>query len=253
MRTLVLLFLGGLIAGGTAFAQSANSGAKSSAPAAPASRVAPASSSPAAPVAPAAALAASAPSNAILPLSGSSYLMDDKHLLSPGDRISFRILEDRFFGEGEAVTNIVVTDSREMDFPLIGRVAVTNKTCKQIAAEVTPLFEKDFYVRATVVLGIDSVNRLRGKAYISGAVRTQGAIDLLFDEPLTAGQAILKAGGFGDFANKKEVKVIRTLSTGEKKTLIINMINVFDKAKTDQDVTLEPGDQIVVSERITVM
>lgn len=183
----------------------------------------------------------------------SNYALDDKHVLSPGDRVTFRILEDRMFGDGEQVTNLVVTDSRELDFPLIGRVSVTNKTCKQLVAEVTPQFEKDYYVHATVIVGIDMVNKVRGKIYVSGAVRVQGAIDLLFDEPLTAGQAILKAGGFGDFADKKSVKVVRTLKNGEKKTFDINMVNVFEKAKMEQDVVLEPDDRIMVPERTVMM
>jgi len=183
----------------------------------------------------------------------SDYALDDRHVLSPGDRITFRILEDRMFGEGEQVTNLVVTDSRELDFPLIGRVSVTNKTCKQLVAEVTPQFEKDYYVHATVIVGIDMVNKVRGKVYVSGAVRVQGAIELLFDEPLTAGQAILKSGGFGDFANKKSVKVVRTLKNGEKKTFDLNMIEIFDKGKMEQDIVLEPDDQIMVSERGVMM
>jgi protein involved in polysaccharide export with SLBB domain len=223
MRTFVLILLGLVFAGGAALAQS-------NPPAVPAVLT----------------------TNALQSFA-SSYVLDDKHVLSPGDRVTFRILEDRMFGEGEQVTNLVVTDSRELDFPLIGRVSVTNKTCKQLVAEVTPQFEKDYYVHATVIVGIDMVNKVRGKVYVSGAVRVQGAIELLFDESLTAGQAILKSGGFGDFANKKSVKVVRTLKNGEKKTFDLNMIEIFDKGKMEQDIVLEPDDRIMVSERTVMM
>lgn len=184
-----------------------------------------------------------------IPIDGSNYLLDDKHILSPGDRVSFRILEDRMFGDGDHSTNLVVADSRELDFPMIGRISVTNKTCKQLVAEITPLYEKDYYIHATVVLGVDMVNKIRGKVYVAGAVKNQGPVDLMFDEPLTAGRAILKAGGFGDFADKKKVKVIRTHPGGKKETFEVNMVDVLEKGKSDSDVVLEPDDYIQVSER----
>src|SRR5580704_15116863 len=61
----------------------------------------------------------------------SAYVLDDKHLLDPGDIISFQILEDH-----DPAIQLVVADSRELDVPYIGRISVTDKTCKQLAKEV---------------------------------------------------------------------------------------------------------------------
>ena len=61
--------------------------------------------------------------------SGSGYVLDDKHKLVPGDRVSFQIVEDR--------TNsipMLVAESSELDVPYIGRVSVQGKTCRQAAA-----------------------------------------------------------------------------------------------------------------------
>jgi len=129
-----------------------------------------------------------------------SYVLDDKHQLEPGDHVSFQILEDR-----DPPKSLIVADSKELDVPYIGRVAVKDKTCMQLAKELKALLEKEYYFRATVIVGLDSVNKVRGKVYIWGQVRTQGQIDILFNEELTAGKAILRAGGFADFANKKKV------------------------------------------------
>src|SRR5262249_40162133 len=120
------------------------------------------------------------------------YRIEDKHLLEPGDRISFLVKEDR----DPLPRALVVTDSKELDFPYIGRVSVAGKTCKQVTDMITPMLEHDYYYRATVILGLDSVNPIRGKIYIEGAVKNTGPLDLKFNENLTAGQAILRAGGF---------------------------------------------------------
>jgi protein involved in polysaccharide export with SLBB domain len=174
-----------------------------------------------------------------------TYVPDDKHVLEPGDRISFRVVEDR-----DPAVSLVVADSRELDVPYVGRVSVAKKTCKQIASELKVLLEREYYNRATVVLAVDMVNKIRGKVYVMGQVRQQGAVELQFNEILTAGKAILRAGGFGDFANKEKVKVIRAGANGEKKPPIeINMVNVFEKGKQDQDVVLEPDDYVVVPQR----
>ena len=59
------------------------------------------------------------------------YVPDDKYKLHVGDRISFQILEDR-----RAPSLLVVADSGEVEAPYVGRVVATDKTCKQLAAEL---------------------------------------------------------------------------------------------------------------------
>jgi protein involved in polysaccharide export with SLBB domain len=171
------------------------------------------------------------------------YVLDDKHKLLPGDRVSFQIVEDR--------TNAVpltVAESYELDIPYIGRINVNGKSCKDLADDVKTQLEKDYYHRATVIIGLDALTKVLGKVYVWGPVRTQGPIDVPANENFTAGKAILRAGGFGDFANKKEVKVVRKTATGNV-TFKINMVDVLEKGKTESDVTLEPEDFIIVPQR----
>ena len=129
-----------------------------------------------------------------------AYALDDKHKLLPGDRVSFQILEDR--------TNaipLLVAESSELDIPYIGRMSVAGKTCKELASEVKMRLEQDYYYRATVIIGLDALAKVLGRVYVWGPVRTQGPIEIPANETFTASKAILRAGGFGDFANKKEV------------------------------------------------
>jgi protein involved in polysaccharide export with SLBB domain len=175
----------------------------------------------------------------------SAYVLDDKHPLEPGDMVSFQILEDR-----DPAIQMVVTDSRELDAPYIGRISVADKTCKQLAKELKGLLEKEYYYRATVIIGLDLVNKVRGKVYVWGQVHNQGAVDLQFNQKLTAGKAILMAGGFGDFANKKRVKIIRgSAGGGAGQTFEVNMADVLENNKTDQDIVLQPDDFIIVEAR----
>lgn len=171
------------------------------------------------------------------------YVMDDKHKLLPGDRLAFKIAEDR--------TNaipLVVADSTELEIPYLGRVSVAGKTCKQAAEDIKTALEKDYYYKVTVVIGLDILARVPGKVYVSGPVRNPGFVEIPINETFTLSKAILRAGGFGDFANRKKVQIIRKAETGTK-TILVNMENVFVKGHTEEDVTLEPEDFIIVPQR----
>lgn len=177
----------------------------------------------------------------------SGYVADDKYKLRPGDRVSLQILEDR-----EPPKSLVVADSGELDAPYIGRIPAANRTCKQVATELKGQLEKEFYYRATVVLALDVANKSLGRVYVWGQVRNQGPIDLVVNENLTAGKAILRAGGFADFANRKKVKVIRPGAPdgGGKQTFELNMVEILEEGKTEKDVPLQPDDSIIVPSRL---
>jgi protein involved in polysaccharide export with SLBB domain len=180
------------------------------------------------------------------PPNATAYVMDDKHVLEPGDVVSFQILEDQ-----DPATNLVVNDSTELNVPYIGLVSVAGKTCRQLAPELKAMLEKEYYYQATVIIGLTSVNKVRGQVYIWGQVHNQGAINLLFNQNLTASEAILMAGGFSDFADKKNVKVIRNSGStnAPKQTFKINMEDVQD-GKTEEDIVLQPGDFIIVPAKL---
>jgi polysaccharide export outer membrane protein len=175
------------------------------------------------------------------------YVPDDKYKLRVGDKISLQILEDR-----DAPKSLFVTDSGELDAPYVGRVAAADKTCKQLADELKVRLEKEYYHRATVVIALDVANKLLGRIYVWGQVRNQGAIEVAVNENLTAGKAILRAGGFGDFANKKKVKLVRSggADNAAKQSFELNMVEILEKGKTEKDVILQPDDLIIVPSRL---
>ena len=176
--------------------------------------------------------------------------LNDKRLLMNGDRLSFKVVED----EGMPRT-LTVTDSSEIDVPYIGRVSAANKTCKQFALHVKRLLEKEYYYQATVIVGLDAAGNSvravsRGKVYVMGQVRSQGPLDIPADEVFTVTKAILRAGGFGPYANKRKVKLVRSAkSGGNEKPTIIDCVEILDKGQWDKDVEVNPEDIITVPEK----
>jgi protein involved in polysaccharide export with SLBB domain len=180
------------------------------------------------------------------------YLPDATYKLRVGDTVSFQIVEDRIWNSLDAPKPMVVMDSGEVDVPYIGRVMAADKTCKELADAIKAGLEKDYYNKATVVLSLNTANRLLGRIYIWGQVRTQGALDIEMNENLTAGQAVLRAGGFADFADKTKVKVVRANADakGEKQTFDLNMEQILEQGKTEKDIVLKPGDLVIVPSRL---
>ena len=196
------------------------------------------------------------PSDLRPPTSGFSTMdtLDDKHKLALGDRLSFRIVEDQ---EDPRETldpkpPVPVTDSGDVEVPYIGRFPGVGKTCKQLAREIKTELEKKYYYQATVIIALDLVTKSGGRVYLVGQLRATGAVEIPGDEVFTISKAILRSGGFTEYADKRHVKLTRKSdSTGDQtKTFIVNMNDILEKGKTDADLKLEPGDLIFVPSRL---
>jgi protein involved in polysaccharide export with SLBB domain len=191
-------------------------------------------------VSPAAPAPATTPTNAMATL-------DDKHLLAIGDRLSFRVVEDE-----EDPRALVVTDSGELEVPYLGRFAAAGKTCRELALALKSELEKEYYYRATVVIAVDLMARSRGKVYLVGPVRMPGPQEIPSDEVLTVSKAVLRAGGFTDFADKKNVKITRKSTTADREdqTFTVNVGEILERGRTEKDLPLRPGDLIYIQERM---
>ncbi len=174
--------------------------------------------------------------------------LNDKRQLRIGDKVSFSVKEDE-----KQPYSLVVTDSGELEVPYVGRVAVGNRTCKQLAYSIKSMLEKEFYYQATVLIGLDSEGRgavSRGVCYLIGQVRNPGPQAIPADEVLTVSKAIMRAGGFTQYSNKRKVKLMRAGQTrGEKGTIEVDMVEVLEKGHRERDPEIGPEDIITVPEK----
>jgi len=172
--------------------------------------------------------------------------LDDKHLLAIGDRLSFRIVEDE-----DEPRPLTVMDSGELEVPHIGRFVAVNKSCKALAVALKSELEKEYYYQATVILAVDLMARSRGRVYLVGPVRMPGPQEIPSDESFTLSKAILRAGGFSDFADKKNVKITRKAPDGlNEDHITVDVSQILEKGRTAADVALQPGDLIYIPERL---
>lgn len=149
------------------------------------------------------------------------------------------VFEVRVFGEEDIGGTFQVQDDGSIDFPLIGRVNVTDKTQADLAA----LLEQqlgDGYLRSphvTVIL----TSRENLEISVLGQVTRPGKFP--YAEKMTLVQALSEAGGLNELAQARRVKLTRKGPMG------VGTYEVSIKAITDgrePDLLLQPGDIIFV-------
>ena len=171
--------------------------------------------------------------------------LDDQQKLGPGDRVIFQVIEDQ-----DPPQALIVTDTGDLEVPYYGIVHAAGKTCRAFASDTKQLLEKRLYRKATVIVALETANKglLTGKVYVTGQVKQPGGFDIRASDNLTVNRAILAAGGFSDFSDKKHVRLVRKTPAGEK-TFVINVVRVWE-GHLDQDQIIQPGDLIVVPARL---
>jgi protein involved in polysaccharide export with SLBB domain len=182
------------------------------------------------------------PTTSTVMRTNSMNVLDDKKRLGSNDYVSFRVVEDR---DNES-QHLRVNDTGELEVPYIGLVPASGRTCKELAYSVKGLLEREYYYHATVIIAVDHVSdKSRGKIYVYGNVKGQGPQEIPADETYTVSKAIIRAGGFSDFANKRKVRVTRK----DGKNFTVDLKRVIEEGHVDEDLVLQPDDQIQVPQR----
>ena len=184
-------------------------------------------------------------------------VVDNTRPIRPGDLISLRIVEDR-----KEPTQLRVGVTGDINAPHIGLVRAAGRTSRELAYFMKSQLERSLYNKATVLVAIDqTIEDVRGtgRGYgigyedmevvtIFGQVIRQGKYELPVSEDMTISQAILMAGGFAQFANPKNVRLIRKTPQGSK-NILINVDSIMRRGQLDKDVFLRKGDVIIVKEK----
>ena len=188
------------------------------------------------------ATTAEPPTTSTVMRTNSMAVLDDKKRLGTNDHVSFRVVEDR---DNES-QQLRVNDNGELEVPYIGLVPAAGRTCKDLAYSVKAALEREYYYHATVIIAVDHISeKSRGKIYVYGEVKGQGPQEIPADETYTVSKAIIRAGGFADFANKRKVRLTRR----DGKNYVVDLKRVIEEGRTDEDMVLQPDDQIQVPKR----
>ena len=131
--------------------------------------------------------------------------------LAPGD-----IVKLSFPGAPELNQLQRVRADGKISLPVLGEMNVGGKRLGDLQKELSRKYEAEIKNSEVVVtLEFSAI-----PIYVSGTVKNPGKVVL--DRPMTVLEAIMEAGGFGDFANTKKVVVIRNVN-GRHTTYVLNL------------------------------
>ena len=125
-----------------------------------------------------------------------------------------------------------------ISIPLLGDVMVADKTPQQVEQDITRKLVDGQLIRDPhVSVGLTAVHSK--KYYIQGEVAKPGAYDLVV--PTTIMEGLVNAGGFREFANTRGIRILRG-----NQEFKFNYKQVSHGKNREQNIYLEPGDQIIV-------
>jgi protein involved in polysaccharide export with SLBB domain len=87
----------------------------------------------------------------------------------------------------------------------------------------------------------------RGQVSIAGNVRQAGNIPIPLDRNMTVKDVVVQAG-FGDFADKRHVKLFRKGEKGEP--MLIDMVKILETGEEEMNPEVSDGDHIFVPKRL---
>lgn len=144
----------------------------------------------------------------------------------------------------DAVTQAGGFTEKSGDVEVQRRVASGEVVSKVIPRESLLTGNKEvfnFFVHDQDVLNVQPIKSV----YVSGEVKSPGAFP--YSKDMTLLRAIAKAGGFGQWARKGKVDILRERPDGSRETIVADADDI-EKGKVP-DVPLMPNDHVVVRER----
>ena len=157
------------------------------------------------------------------------------YIIAPDDVLAIDVWK-----EAEITRTVPVRPDGKISLPLLNDVQAAGLTATDLASVIAEKLKK-FIANPQVTVIVTTVNSQ--KIYILGEVPRAGVLPLL--PAMTVLQAISSAGGFTQYANQKGVYVLRT-ENGQQVKYPFNYREVIRGVNIQQNITLKPGDTIVV-------
>ena len=158
------------------------------------------------------------------------------YAIGPGDILEVVTWKEPDFSREEVLVRL----DGYISIPLIGDVMAAGLTPPQLTAKIQERLKK-FISSPSVTVTVRNAGSQR--FYILGEVMKTGEYPLVKD--LTVLQAFALAGGFTEWASKKEIILLRH-EEGKDKVFRINYKKIVSDQSFDQNVALKADDTIIV-------
>jgi len=161
--------------------------------------------------------------------------LDDKYIIGPAD-----VLEIQVWREPNLSCTAPVRPDGKISLPLLNDVQAAGLSPQELKTKIEKGLAK-FLEKPEVLV---SVQKIKSKnIYILGKVNTPGQYPL--QHGLTVIQALSLAGGFAEWADEKNIVILRH-ENGKQKRIKFNYKRVSRGKDLEKNIVLRPGDTIIV-------
>jgi polysaccharide export outer membrane protein len=168
-------------------------------------------------------------------VTGPSAVVPAGYLIGPED-----VLGVLFWREKDLSGDVIVRPDGKITLPLLNDIQAAGLTTDDLRAALTAAAAK--YVEdPNVTIVVRQINSRR--VFITGQIAKPGPYTL--SPGLTVMQLIAIAGGLTEFADSKNILIMRT-ENGKPVALRFNYKEVLDRKKLQQNIELKSGDTVVV-------
>jgi polysaccharide biosynthesis/export protein len=159
--------------------------------------------------------------------------LTEEYRLGAGDKLRIEVYKDAQLSQ-----SVQVRPDGKITLPLVGDLDAVNRTPIELRDTIANSL-KEYMTNPVVTVIV--VEATAATAYVMGEVYHPGSVNL--QAPLTVLQALAMAGGLKDFADAKNIKILRRTPTGLQ-TIAFNYKEAVKSARAP--IYLRPGDTVVV-------
>lgn len=157
------------------------------------------------------------------------------YVIGPGD-----ILSVVFWRDNEMSLEVVVRPDGKISMPLLYDVDASGLTPEQLRKRLSEA-ASELIEAPNVAVVVKAINSrfvyITGKVGKPGPYPIQGSLNVM--------QLIATAGGVAEYANSKNIVIMRS-EGGQAKSFKFNYKDVINQRRVDQNILLKPGDTVVV-------
>src|SRR5256885_13249665 len=173
----------------------------------------------------------SSPASPSSSVSSSETAVATDYRMFPGDKLRIEVYKDQQLSQ-----SLQIRPDGKITLPFVGDILAAGQTPTQLRDSLTTSLKEYITNPVVTVIVVESTPQ---SVYLMGEVRSSGPLPL--KGPLSIMQAIAMAGGFSEFANKKDIKIQRQTGAGIK-TLTVNYKEALESNRAP--LLLQAGDVV---------
>jgi len=165
----------------------------------------------------------------------------DGYIIAPEDVLAVSVWK-----EPDLAARVAVRSDGMIGLPLLNDVFASGLTTEELTKKLTESFSR--FVNEPLVT-VNPVEIHSQVVYLFGSVARQGEFPL--GRPLTVMELLARAGGFSEYANSKDIQIIRTTRDPSANQDVITVLRFNYKEYVEsrnfkQNILLRHGDFIIV-------